>query len=1557
MWLACDHDLMRISDVASTDLFAGTAARPVQVVRVTLANEGAGLIRDPAADITVRVAGAGVTTPEPAVVASLRPGGVVTAEVGVQVAAPAVPGGTRRVTVIAAGAGQQAEAQAEIIVAEAGWTMWMVSHFHYDPVWWSTQGQFLESRLILAGPDGQLPEVRTAFELVRLHLDAARADPDYKFVLAEVDYLKPHFDAHPEDRQDLLAFIADGRIELVGGSYNEPSTNLTCAESTIRNAVYGISYQRDVLGGDPRISWMLDAFGFDPAYPGLMAAAGLTESSWARGPFHQWGPGRTAGDNRLMQFAAEFEWLAPDGTGLLTSYMANHYSAGWGTQHAADLAAAERDAYEQFSQLAPVAATRNVLLPVGGDHVIPSRWATAIHRDWNARYVWPRFVTALPREFFAAVRRDAAERDVWITPQTRDMNPVYTGKDVSFIDTKQGQRAAETALLDGERLATLAWLAGARYPAASLDKAWHQLVFGAHHDAITGTEGDQVYLDLLAGWREAYERGDSARRAAIGYLASQADTAAAARAAGAQPGNGEPGGDLSGIIGGPSGGALAGGGQDAEPVAIVVVNPLSMHRGGLVRTELTLAGHDARWLELRDDSGVQQPFLAEGVRRAPDGSLAAITLTFHAAQIPAAGYRTYLALPSAAEPADAGWLPLEGSSIENEAFAVSADPSRGGTLSRILDKRSGTELLTGAGNELVLQEEHAAHPRWREGPWLLCPKGPGKGSAGGPALVRAERCPVGSRLVAELVLGELRVTQETLLWDGADRVEFSTHLDGSIGHDHLLRVAFPANVAGGLPVYQTAVSVIGRPFGTADVDVAEHSFTLDNPAHEWFGLGSTARVALTGPDGLRQLQAIGVAEVITPRVPARSGPPAAHPAHPPHPAHPAENRGSRESARDLLAALARCGVTATCSTPDGPRYGAIEIDSNLPDFRITLGGPEQNSVTAAVLASAQPAAAALASQLAATGAARVWVPAARSRQQAFAPGADVRGVRDLPVLIVAAQDMETAIAALVDDLADAVIEVPVAGSASSGREGAGSPETALAGHSVALLNRGTPSSLVSPDGVLTISLMRSCSTWPCGVWIDGGRRTAPDGSSFAWQHWSHTFEYALAAGQGDWRSAGFALAGQDYNHDLLVVAASLHDGPLPARASLASVEPATAMLAALKPRGNPLAPGAQPSPADGVTVRLRDISGQAAATTATVRLFTGVAGARESGLCEDSEGEPLPVRDGAVFAELPAAGTVTLALAPAAADPAGRTGAAELGDPAEGEPADHAGGAGPANEAGLGTGSPPEPAQPVYARYWLHGKGPAPAGNLPVAVHLSPGRQALRRQDAGQQGSGQDRAGQLRLTVSGGADCTSGEVRLEVPAGLSVEPAGPLAFELPARGHAGWDLSVRARPDAPRGRYFVAAQIGDDLGQLIEDAALVTVGEPAAPPRDLPLAQLVPLQEADDQALAAEVELTLAVREMLLCPGEKSEIAVSLRNATASPLRGEAQLVSPFGSWDQVRPWTLGFSAGAGNTATVRFAVTVPAVARSGQHWWAIVKVMYFGRVRYTEPVAVSVGG
>ena len=929
---------MRIVAVESTDLFVGTAQRPLQVVRVTLVNE-----EPAAASARLGVQGPAVRDGNPFGINDLSPGEERTVEVPVEIAAPYQPGSTRRVTVTVDSEAGRTAAEADITVAEPGWTMWMVSHFHYDPVWWNTQGQFTETRLSLPDEDGQMPDVRSAFELVGAHLDKARRDPDYKFVLAEIDYLKPYFDAFPQDRQDLRRLMADGRVEIVGGNYNEPNTNLICAEAIIRNAVYGIGFQRDVFGGDPRSAWMLDAFGHDPGYPGLMAAAGLTSSAWARGPFHQWGPSGAEGGDRRMQFGTEFEWISPDGHGLLTAYMAHHYGAGWRLHSPPDLQAAELEAYGQFRGLAQVATTRNVLLPVGSDHVIPARWVTDIHRDWNQRYLWPRFTTAVPREFFDAVRAEASSggghAGAWLSPQTRDMNPVYTGKDVSYIDTKQAQRAIEIAVTEAERLGTLAWLAGAPYPHAALDKAWRLLAYGAHHDAITGVESDQVYLDLLGGWREAWELGSAARRAAAAYLA------------------------------GPGGAGLT----------VSVLNGLARPRDGMARVTVQVPEDGTRWLEVRDEAGRWCLRSPKGSARRPDGSLAEVTLTFPALGVPALGLRTYR-LQATDTPA-VPWREAAGTALENAVYLVTADPARGGTVS-VTDKRTGARVLAGPGNELVIQDEYAQHPRHGEGPWHLSPKGPGLGSASVPATVRHERCDVGSRLVASFTLDGLQVTQETLLWDHAERVEFRTQVDSYAGRDRLLRVRFPADVPGGLPVYQTATAVIGRSFGVVDVDSADHWYTLDNPAHQWFGLGSTARVRagdLQGRAG--QAQAIGVAEVVCPLPP----------------------NGLGELPRDLLVALAAAGVTATCSQADGSRYGAIDVDSNLPDVRIAVGGPEVNPFTAEVLAAAGPGyAKVLAARLAeGPGTARLWVPASRDRADAFGPDADVRGAGDLPVLIVA----------------------------------------------------------------------------------------------------------------------------------------------------------------------------------------------------------------------------------------------------------------------------------------------------------------------------------------------------------------------------------------------------------------------------------------------------------------------------------------------------------------------------------------------------------------------------
>ena len=255
------------------------------------------------------------------------------------------------VTVAGASIGDAARADVLVPAAEPGWTVHLVSHFHYDPVWWTTQAAYTASWDELPGPGGRMAFQLAGFDLMRAHLETARADPDYRFVLAETDYLKPWWDTVPAERAFLRRLLAEGRCELVGGAYNEPNTNLTSVESTIRNLAYGIGLQRDVLGGSPETAWQLDAFGHDPQFPGLCAGAGLTASSWARGPFHQWGPmqrtpAEPAGDARVMQFPSEFEWVAPSGTGLLTAYMPAHYSAGWWMDSAPTLAEAEEAVYE-----------------------------------------------------------------------------------------------------------------------------------------------------------------------------------------------------------------------------------------------------------------------------------------------------------------------------------------------------------------------------------------------------------------------------------------------------------------------------------------------------------------------------------------------------------------------------------------------------------------------------------------------------------------------------------------------------------------------------------------------------------------------------------------------------------------------------------------------------------------------------------------------------------------------------------------------------------------------------------------------------------------------------------------------------------------------------------------------------------------------------------------------------------------------------------------------------------------------------------------------------------
>jgi hypothetical protein len=645
--------------------------------------------------------------------------------------------------------------------------------------------------------------------------------------------------------------------------------------------------------------------------------------------------------------------------------------------------------------------------------------------------------------------------------------------------------------------------------------------------------------------------------------------------------------------------------------------------------------------------------------------------------------------------------------------------------------------------------------------------------------------------------------------------------------------------------------------------------------------------------------------------------------------------------------LVQKGVTATCAEADRNRYGALSGDSNMPDFRLAVGTSSENPFVAAVLRAGGPAyEAALEDQLRRQSWARVLVPAARPLKDVWRPGADLRDPRALPVIIVAGRD-EASRAAGVDALAAEVASgrVVVEQSAALVPQPEQVPEW-----TAALLNRGTPGFAVDCGGALHVSLLRACSGWPSGVWIDPPRRFAPDGSAFELEHWSHAFENALLIGRGDWRQAGCVQEALEYNRPLRLTVTGPHPGTLPTTARLLGLRSldddrpgprGSAVLAALKPAGNALAAGDPPQGAGTagagtgemeVSVRFYEAHGSPVAAQLESRF--PIVGAWHANLLEEP-GEALALVG--TSGDLPGAVTVPVE--------AGELVTVRLRLATESAP------------AGASKPAPPpwaEVAQPVFSRYWLHNKGPAPIGNQALAVHVLPTALVLRAGETARLSA---------QVASGSAHATqSGQLQLVGPEGWHVEPPGRL-FSLAAGAFVRLPASVEVPEHCRPGRYFLAVRVAGPAGQAQEDIVTIDVvpalaegehaeGRPAWDARAL-LTKAVPFNHPADQVWA-ELEAVVESLELQLGPAEAGTIGLLMANCTKGELRGEVQLVSPVETWPYVGPWAQPFRLGPGERGRVAASVHGP-----GTGWlasWALFKVTYFGRMWYSPSVALRLG-
>jgi hypothetical protein len=106
--------------------------------------------------------------------------------------------------------------------------------------------------------------------------------------------------------------------------------------------------------------------------------------------------------------------------------------------------------------------------------------------------------------------------------------------------------------------------------------------------------------------------------------------------------------------------------------------------------------------------------------------------------------------------------------------------------------------------------------------------------------------------------------------------------------------------------------------------------------------------------------------------------------------------------------------------------------------------------------------------------------------------------------------------------------------------------------------------------------------------------------------------------------------------------------------------------------------------------------------------------------------------------------------------------------------------------------------------------------------------------------------------------------------------------------------------------------------------------------------------------LGGELEIRLLTPAVTVSAGSDDQLRIAVRNVARSEIRGEVQIISPHETWPFIRPWTQGFAVAPAATMTVTFEIDPPFETEPGAYW-ALAKVMYFGRLYYCEAVPIVI--
>ncbi len=319
------------------------------------------------------------------------------------------------------------------------------------------------------------------------HLDRVRDDPNYNFLLSEINNIVAIMNFRPERIPELKLRVAEKRVELVNGYFLESTINLSGGEALVRLGVEGLRWYQKEFGIKPRFSWNIDVCGTHDQMPQIAAGLGLEALVYTR----KNSTGKT------------IYWSeAPDGTRILTLSPGQYSEAEPIFTTKTPLNTVQLNQLEAFFEkkepITPDGAP--ILILAGGDDYtlapLVKEYPSALLKQWAEAEPERKIRFTTLSNYLDAILPGVHSGRILI--------PVFRGGTeydycAFWMDTprvKALYRRNEHALQAAEALATIASLHGTfEYPVKPLSDSWILMCLNMDRNTLWGSAGGMVFED------------------------------------------------------------------------------------------------------------------------------------------------------------------------------------------------------------------------------------------------------------------------------------------------------------------------------------------------------------------------------------------------------------------------------------------------------------------------------------------------------------------------------------------------------------------------------------------------------------------------------------------------------------------------------------------------------------------------------------------------------------------------------------------------------------------------------------------------------------------------------------------------------------------------------------------------------------------------------------------------------------------------------------------------------------------------------------------------------